>query len=1071
MPILKIKKEGVWTEVFGGNSADSSVDIDSTLSQSGQAADAKAVGDKFTELTEMIQSNTAVSVEPEEDDIPKFFYGGDLPQTKTDTIMPFRYISKTQDISGYCETKAQGTSSMSYAKKNQTTKFYKDAACTEKMKVDFKGWGEQRKFCFKANWIDISHARNIVSARLWGDVVKSRSNYADLPELLRTSPNQGAIDGFPVKVYANGVYQGRYTLNIPKDGWMANMNDELETHCILCGENYVSGCFRAAANINESDWSDELHDTVPDSIKTRWNEVISFVMNSTDEEFKTNIGNYFDIPSLIDYHLFGLASCGLDAYGKNQIYMTYDGQKWIASMYDMDSTWGLYWNGSKFVATDYARESYEDMTSGRQGNLLYIRLEENFYEELQARWAELKNGALSISNIINRFERFTDIASTELVKEDYASTTGGGKFTGIPSQTTNNIQQIRAYALARQVWTDEYVAALTPEVPVPCTGITLSSETLTFTESGTQTLTATVTPDGCTDTITWESDNTSIATVSDGVVTAVANGSATITATCGEYSASCSVSVSGIAEPVPCTGISLDQTELTFEGEGTQTLTATVTPEDTTDMLVWTSSNPSVASIVVEGNTCTVQSMYNGNSTITVTCGAYSASCNVTVSGIESYLYQNYSPAGEKFTSDVSIDWETQFIEADIDLSACTGTKENILNVGENIASWAGGSKNYHIYYTASSATLYIYAVTGTARPYGSCAMITLDTTNAVMRFDKNGVVLNNQRLSEADFADDAGVADGTGAAYPVLVEYLNTLSAVQVGSAEGSVRSNATYNYIKIDTLIECTGVSLDAETLTFDGEGSKTLVATNTPADTNDVIVWSSSDTSVATVENGVVTAVGNGSAAITYTCGSQSASCEVSVSGYEYPVLYTLPEATTFDGTNYIDTGVQLFAEDKPFTLLVDWEGPEVAQSSNTVIHCMNEVSPYSGLQIMYMSSGRFKLEMNQTKSITIQALADDGLSTALSMTLRAALVKDSKGMLTIYRRYNGEGDVFATSAQGTYAQLEQSLLLGCYQSSDGTKGRYVKGIMSDCKVYDGVLSNYDINAWMTASSTSE
>lgn len=492
-----------------------------------------------------------VSVEPEEDDIPKIFFGGALQQTKDEAVVPFRYISKTEEIIGFAEIKAQGNSSMSYPKKNQTVKMYKDVDCTEKLKADFKGWGKQNKHVYKANWIDLSHARNVVSARLWADVVKTRANYADLPELFRTSPNQGAVDGFPVKVYAAGVYQGRYTLNIPKDKWTFNMDDELDNHCVLCGENYYSGCFRAAAKIDESDWTDEIHDVVPESIKTRWNEVISFVMNSTDEEFKTNLSQYFYVDSLIDYYLFGLASCGLDAFGKNQIYATYDGQKWIASMYDMDSTWGLYWNGSKFVATDYARTSYEDFTSAesaKNGNLLYIRLEQLFWSELQTRWAELKNGALSIENIINRFERFTDIAPAELVKEDYASTTGGGRFTGIPSQTTNNIQQIRAFALARQAWTDEYVAGLTPEVEVPCTGISLNTNTLTFSSEGSQTLTATVTPDGCTDEITWESDNTSVATVNGGVVTAIANGSATITAKCGEYSASCSVSVSGIAE-------------------------------------------------------------------------------------------------------------------------------------------------------------------------------------------------------------------------------------------------------------------------------------------------------------------------------------------------------------------------------------------------------------------------------------------------------------------------------------------------------------------------------------------
>ena len=76
----------------------------------------------------------------------------------------------------------------------------------------------------KANWIDITHSRNVVSARLWGDVVKSRTDYDTLPELLRISPNQGAIDGFPIKFYGNNVYWGRYTMNIPKDAWMTNMD-------------------------------------------------------------------------------------------------------------------------------------------------------------------------------------------------------------------------------------------------------------------------------------------------------------------------------------------------------------------------------------------------------------------------------------------------------------------------------------------------------------------------------------------------------------------------------------------------------------------------------------------------------------------------------------------------------------------------------------------------------------------------------------------------------------------------------------------------------------------------------
>lgn len=410
-------------------------------------------------LKDITSSGNIDQIEPAEDDIPKVFFGDELPQLKADTVMSFRYISKTEDISGYCVTKAQGNSSMGFPKKNQTVKLYKDAECTEKLKVDFKGWGKQNKFCFKANWVDLTHARNIVSARLWGDVVKSRVNYESIPKLLRTSPNQGAVDGFPVKVYAKGVYQGRYTINIPKDAWMANMDDELDAHCILCGENYESACFRAEAAIDGSDWTDEIHDIVPDAIKARWNEAIRFVMNSTDEEFVSGIGNYFDIESLIDYFVFGIVICNMDGFGKNQLFDTYDGQKWYATVYDLDSVFGTYFN--IILADDYPRSSFEDYKDGaRQGNLLYMRLEELFAEEIKTRYAELKQGALSLTNIINRFERFTDIAPADLVKEDYAATTADGAFTTIPLQEQSNIQQIRNYIVKRYAYVDAYMLEL-----------------------------------------------------------------------------------------------------------------------------------------------------------------------------------------------------------------------------------------------------------------------------------------------------------------------------------------------------------------------------------------------------------------------------------------------------------------------------------------------------------------------------------------------------------------------------------------------------------------------------------
>jgi uncharacterized protein YjdB len=520
------------------------------------------VAAQYKDIANKIENgNIGNNIEPQLMDMPRIYFSeGTLPTSKTATMMKFDYYSKTTEYHGWVEIKCQGNSSMSYPKKNFTIKPYQNKAKTKKLKIDFKGWGKQNKFVLKANWIDITHARNVVSARLWGDIVKTRPDYATaLPELLRTSPNQGAVDGFPVLVYSNGVYQGRYTLNIPKDKWMSNMDDTLDTHCILCGENYVSGCFRALPQINGTDWTDELHDVVPATIKTSWTNAIKFVMNSTDAEFKANLGNYFDVNSLIDYLLYGIVSTGLDAFGKNQIYFTYDGIKWIASMYDMDSTWGLYWNGSKILPTDYRRNQYEDYANNTS-NLLYNRLEQLYKAQLKTRYTELRKDVLSASHIIQKFEEFNDVCPKDIVQEDYASTTGAGKFTGMPSLTTNNIQQLRNNIVGRLAYVDEYINAL--KETVACTNITLNNDALTFTTDAAQTLTATVTPTDTTDKVVWSVSPSGICSVNNGVVTPISNGSCKITATCGTHSATCNVTVNLPVEAV--TALSLDKDNITL---------------------------------------------------------------------------------------------------------------------------------------------------------------------------------------------------------------------------------------------------------------------------------------------------------------------------------------------------------------------------------------------------------------------------------------------------------------------------------------------------------------------------
>lgn len=121
------------------------------------------------------------------------------------------------------------------------------------------------------------------------------------------------------------------------------------------------------------------------------------------------------------------------------------------------------------------------------------------------------------------------------------------------------------------------------------------------------------------DKITWSSSNKKVATVnSKGVVTAKAKGTAVITATCGEYKATCKVSVK-----TPT--LKLAKTSASIKVGKKTTIKATATPTGT---VKYTSSNKKIATVSSKG---VVTGKKKGTAKITVTCNGVSKTFKVTV--------------------------------------------------------------------------------------------------------------------------------------------------------------------------------------------------------------------------------------------------------------------------------------------------------------------------------------------------------------------------------------------------------------------------------------------------------
>ena len=406
---------------------------------------------------EIVVSGSA-SFEPMENDIPIVEIDGELPTSKWQGELPVKitYKSLTTQFTNWATLKVQGDSSTQYPKKNFTLKMFSNSERTTKDKRVFRDWEKANKFVLKANWVDHSHARNIVNARIWTQVVRSRSDFDALPSDLKNS--HIAIDGFPIKIFANGIYQGLYTWNVPKSA-LYGLNDDSLTNALIQGEGYDDICLFRASSDTSNKWSDETHDAKPPIIKSGWDRVLNFVYTSSDANFLENFGDYFDKQSIIDQYIFLYTACVVDNLAKNQTFFTYNSYLWYGGMYDLDGTWGLPPFHQGWYSYDTAfQNGYTVVTDGSGStNLFYEKVGRVFASDIQTRYQELRASVLSENNIIAEFNRFMSNINSDLYAEDFAETTAGGAYTSIPYTTTDHERQIRQFVVNRLAYVDSQI--------------------------------------------------------------------------------------------------------------------------------------------------------------------------------------------------------------------------------------------------------------------------------------------------------------------------------------------------------------------------------------------------------------------------------------------------------------------------------------------------------------------------------------------------------------------------------------------------------------------------------------
>ena len=387
-----------------------------------------------------------LKVNPAPYGIPTLYLTGDTSAMNKDDAVDLAYVYG--DISGTASVKWQGSSSLTFPKKNYTIKFDREFEAKE-------GWGAQKKYCLKANYIDFSHCRNVVSAKLWGQIVAKRS---PANATLADCPNYGAVDGFPCCIVLNDKYIGVYTFNIPKDPWMMNMGSGTN-ECILCADYHVDATkFKAEAALDGTDFELEY---VTDEDNAGWvlpslNNLLRACANSDGLNLDTTIDTMLDWESAIDYYIFIGLIRGNDMIDKNYLLSTYDGTKWFFGAYDIDSTYGLHMMGTHFFAatSDEPEGQMWNMTQIASFSHIFGLIKTHKLDALKARYTQLRQTVMSEDNVAYMLRNFAGQIPKPLLDED------NRVWPTIPNTNVNNVQQIIDWYRIRCAYIDKEIDAM-----------------------------------------------------------------------------------------------------------------------------------------------------------------------------------------------------------------------------------------------------------------------------------------------------------------------------------------------------------------------------------------------------------------------------------------------------------------------------------------------------------------------------------------------------------------------------------------------------------------------------------
>lgn len=365
----------------------------------------------------------------------------------------------------------QGNSSTQFVKKNFSIDFFMNEERTEKPKITIGEWVAQDGFHLKAYYLDFFRGTANIAYQLFDDIVADHENYQERAGLANVTAARCYPDAFPCIVYKQGEFYGLYSFQLKKHYNNMNMSKSQAENIHLDGElsdktffkgsidwtlfevrnpktlySFQRGWYNTvtikeydgdnpsellSTNTRGYDATNEGHVLTAKTkeyitkLSKYCSELDNLISKKTgNEQMRQEIEKRFDVKGMIDYMLHAIVVNNYDGFRKNWQWFTYDGSKWFVAPYDLDGTFGNYWDGSQLMDADKVcveDVNYQEFTKfGMFDRKPFTYMETYFRTELLERYKLLRgNGVLTKENILTKLNAWRDSFGEEFYEKEW----------------------------------------------------------------------------------------------------------------------------------------------------------------------------------------------------------------------------------------------------------------------------------------------------------------------------------------------------------------------------------------------------------------------------------------------------------------------------------------------------------------------------------------------------------------------------------------------------------------------------------------------------------------------------